>query len=342
MKAAVYHDIGQIALCEVPDPALEDGGLVIKVDTCAICGADNRTYRHGHRHVNPPQVLGHEVTGVVIETASDRFREGDRVQVAPAISCGACKYCRVGLLNMCDDRYTVGYHIPGGFAEKMGIPAQAVRMGNVSTVPESLSLEEASLAEPLACCVNGQELARVDVGDSVLVIGAGPVGCMHASLARALGATCVIMTDSDLQRLALASRIVGPDLAVNPLDLDAAVMEVTEGTGVKVVMVAAGAPEAQAMAVRLAAKMGRVCFFAGLPAGSDSPQIDANLVHYRQLSLFGAFSSTPRHNRRALGLLSQGKVSGKNVITARLPLDDIAAAFELARQPEHLRVVLKP
>jgi len=343
MKAAVYEAIERIVVRDVPEPTIEEGGVLVKVDSCAVCGSDIRTFFHGHRHVNPPQIIGHEVTGTVIETLSNAYIQGDRVQVAPAISCGTCEYCRLGLPNMCDNRYTIGYHSPGGFAEFMAVPAEAVKMGNVNRVPEELSLEEATIAEPLACCINGQELTAVSLGDTVVVIGAGPIGCLHVALARSRGATRVVLTDLNRTRLEAASRAVQPNDVIDPsVDLHSAVMDITNGKGADVIIIAASSYEAQEAALSLVGKMGRICFFAGLPSGSRLPVLDSNLLHYKQVRVLGSFSSSPRQNRLALELLATGRIPARQIITSSVPLSGIERAIAASRDPSQLKIVVKP
>ena len=182
MKAAVLEALNRMVVREVPDPTLPDeNSLILRVESCAVCGSDIRIYHHGNPRVTPPQVIGHEVAGrvVAVGSAVTRFKVGDRLATGADVPCGECRWCRDGLANNCAINYAIGYQFPGGFAEYMPLNATTVRYGAVHHIPATLSYDEATLAEPLACCINGLELARVALGDTVVVIGAGPAG-LHA------------------------------------------------------------------------------------------------------------------------------------------------------------------
>ena len=203
MKAAIYQGIGKMEVQEIAKPRVEPGCLLLKVKSCAICGGDLRTFRYGHAAIKPPIALGHEIAGEIVEVAADLngFSVGERVIVAPAIGCGSCSYCLSGWQNMCYTRKTIAHHYNGGFAEYVLVPAGAVRAGNVNRIPDDVTYLEASLAEPLACVLNAQEVVGVGPGSSVAVLGAGPIGYMHAELARARGAGRVFLINRSAGRL---------------------------------------------------------------------------------------------------------------------------------------------
>ncbi|MCM8829365.1 MAG: alcohol dehydrogenase catalytic domain-containing protein, partial [Candidatus Omnitrophica bacterium] len=178
-KAAVLKGIENLEIVERDVPSPKRGELLLKVKSCAICGTDIKVFHHGHKHIVFPRVTGHEVSGIIEKAGEDieQYREGDRVAVAPAIPCGYCYYCRKGWQSMCDNLKAIGYHFDGGFAQYMIVPEVAVRNGCVNKIPENVDFDQASLAEPLACVINGQQLSRVEVGNTVLILGAGPIGC---------------------------------------------------------------------------------------------------------------------------------------------------------------------
>ena len=159
MKAAIYHGIGDMRVEECPKPRIRAGELLVRVRTCAVCGGDLRTFRHGHPKIHPPVILGHEFAGVVAEVGADAPSElmGARIVAAPAIGCGACAYCRAGHTHLCGARETIGFSMDGAFAEYVRIPARAVQLGNVQHIPDDVDDLSAALTEPLACVVNGQE-----------------------------------------------------------------------------------------------------------------------------------------------------------------------------------------
>ena len=222
MKAAVFYGPGDIRVEDKPKPDIGDNDILIKIEACAICGTDLRIFRSGHRGVKPPQIIGHENAGIIFEMGKNvkNFKVGDRVTIDPIVSCGYCYYCRKGLTNLCstfkETAEAFGYYYPGGFAEYMAIPAKAIKRGNIIPIPESMSFEEAALAEPMGCALNGELLARIGAGDTVLIVGAGPVGVMHANLAKILGAAKIIISELEDNRLKVAKEMEAADYYINP------------------------------------------------------------------------------------------------------------------------------
>jgi L-iditol 2-dehydrogenase len=345
MKAWVFHGPEDLRLEERPQPAPKQNELLLEVGACAICGSDLRTYRFGARNITQPVVTGHELAGTIVAAgaALPEWRVGERVAVAPAIPSCDCRYCRRGQPTMCDNLRSIGYEYDGGFAGYMIVPWSAVRAGCVNRVPANLTFEEATLAEPLACAMNGQELLGVGLGDTVAVLGAGPLGLMHASLARVRGARQVILIDVRAQRLELA-RAFGADVLIDGAseDVAARVLDETEGDGASVVIVAAPSAEAQAQALTLAAKRGRVSFFGGLPKSNPVASLNANLIHYRELFVMGAYGSEPRHNRMALELLASGRIHTAGLVGLVVPLERLLDGFAAAAEGRVLKVVVKP
>lgn len=345
MKAAVFHGPGDLRLEERPRPKIAEDELLVKVEACALCGSDARTFRFGASNITGPVVMGHEVAGTVAEVGRgvQGYEPGQRVAVAPAIPCGGCRYCRRGLETVCDRLRSIGYQLDGGFAEYMAVPASALRTGCVNPVPDGLRSVEAALAEPLACVINGQELVGVGPEDDVVVLGAGPVGCLHASLARVRGARKVVLADLRPERLELA-RPFGADIFVDASreDVRERVLDETAGQGASVVVVAASSRAAQEQAVTLAAKRGRIDFFGGLPRSDPHITLDANRVHYRELSIMGAYGSRPDHNRQALELLARGRIRVADLVGLVLPLERVHQALEAIAGGSVLKVVMTP
>jgi L-iditol 2-dehydrogenase len=200
------------------------------------------------------------------------------------------------------------------------------------------------MTEPLACVLNGQELARVGKGDDVVVVGAGPIGCLHVRLARARGASRVFMVERSAQRLALAADRLKPDAAIVAGEQDPieAVRDLTEGRGADVVLVAAASGAAQEQAFEMLAPRGRVSLFAGLPQDAPTITVDANQVHYREFTVVGAAGSTPAHNAAALDLIAQDKVPVKDLITHRMPLERVHEAIAGVRSGSGIKYVITP
>jgi L-iditol 2-dehydrogenase len=346
MKVARYYAPEDLRIEDTSVPEPGSGELLLRVHNCATCGTDVKIYYHGHQNLVPPRVIGHEVAGEVVALGARTtgFSVGDRVQLIAAVPCGECRECRRGHMTVCERLTAIGYHYDGGFAEYLAVPELVLRVGGLNRIPEHVSFEEAAMTEPLACVLNGQELARVGPGDDVVVIGSGPIGCLHVRLARALGAARVIVVEQSAERLALAVERVRPDLAVLAPAQDpiGAVTEFTDGRGADVVLVAAASGRAQQQALEMAAPRGRVSLFAGLPKDAPTIELDANRVHYRELLVVGAAGSTPTHNAAALALIARGEVPVRDLITHRMPLERVHEAIAGVRNGTGIKYVIAP
>jgi L-iditol 2-dehydrogenase len=330
---------------DTPAPEARPGEIVIRVRSCSTCGTDAKIFHHGHHHISLPRVLGHEVAGEIVEVGNgaDGFGVGDRVQVIAAIPCGECFFCRRDQETVCENLESIGYQYDGGFAEFMRVPRKVLDRDGLNRVPDHVPFEAASLTEPLACVLNGQEIAQVGTGDVVAVLGAGPIGCLHVRLARARGASSIILADVNERRLELSLR-ARPDIVIDSAKEDAvdAVRKATDGRGADVVITATGAGAAQEQALEMAAARGRISLFGGLPRDNSVIRFDSNLVHYRELIVVGAYGSAPRHNRAALELISTGAVEVEDLITHRVPLDRVRDAIDIVTSGEGLKVVVEP
>lgn len=346
MKAARFYAPGDIRLEDVPEPTAGPGDVVIRVRNCSTCGTDVKISRHGHHHIVPPRTMGHEIAGEIVEVGGEiiEWKAGDRVQVIAAIPDGVCPDCRSGRLTVCPNQTSMGYHYDGGFAEYCRVPAAVLAVDGLNRIPDSVSFAEASVAEPLACVINGQELARVDKGDDVAVIGAGPIGCLHVRLARANGAQRVFLLDLNPDRLHQAAAVVRPDAAVctGEGDAVAAVRALTDGRGVDVAITATAAGAAQEQALSMLARQGRLSLFGGLPKDRPTITLDSNLVHYRELTVVGANGSSPRHNAQAIDQIATGVVPVEDLITHRLPLDAVLEGIELVARGAAIKVTIEP
>ena len=346
MKVARFYAPGDIRLEEITEPQVSEGEVKIRVRNCSTCGTDVKISRSGHPNMTPPQVMGHEIAGEIVEVGDGvvGWVAGDRVQVIAAIPDGTCADCLAGRPTVCAHQLSMGYQFPGGFAEYMIVPREVLRVDGLNRIPEGLGYAEASLAEPLACVLNGQELSRVGPGDVVVVIGSGPIGCLHVRLARARGAAKVILVDLNADRLKKAADLVKPDLAIPSESTDpvAAVLEATEGRGADVVITAAASGAAQEQGLRMLARRGRLSLFGGLPKDHPTITVDSNLVHYRELTIVGVNGSSPAHNREALELIASGAVPVTDLITHRLPLDDLLEAIEIVARGDGIKVTIEP
>jgi len=345
VKAAVLEAIEELVVREVPAPEVEAGGVLVRVHACAVCGSDIRMFHHGNPRLKPPAVMGHESSGVVEAVGKEvtKFKQGDRVAIGADVPCGECAFCEAGLGNNCQINYAMGYQFPGSFAEYVCLNRIVVNHGPVHLVPEHVSFDEAALAEPLGCVLNALELSDVRLGDTVVVIGAGPIGCMIIRVARLMGATRVVVAQRSRPRLEMAKRF-GADVYICSSEEDAVarVLEETGGLGADVILTACSAPEAQADAIRMAKNRARVNFFGGLPKGKSMVTLDTNVIHYKELFVMGAHGCVPRHHRQALDLIASGAVGAADFISHRFPLDQAAEAFSTAESHAGMRVVINP
>lgn len=346
MKAAVYEGIDRIVLKETDRPVCDANGVIVKVMACAVCGSDIRIYRSGNSRVNPPQILGHEIAGEVVETGANvtRFRVGERVAIGADVPCGQCVFCEAGIGNNCQINYAMGYQFAGGFAQYLALNRTVVDYGPVHILPGHVSYDEGALAEPLACILNAMELTPVKLGDVVAVIGAGPIGMMLCVVARLMGAAGVILINRSAPRLETAKKMNIADHYICLAERDGvkAVLDLTGGLGADVIFTSNPSPQAQSDAILMAKNRAKINFFGGLPKDKSVVPIDTNMIHYKELLVSGAHGSMPTHHGRAIELIASGKIDVKQFITHRIPLTGIADAFNIAEGHAGLRVVVKP
>lgn len=349
MKAAVCYGMRDIRVEDYEMPQCPEGSILVKVHACAICGTDKRIYTIGDYRAQYPVIIGHEIAGEVVEVAKGvtSVKVGDRVCVAPGHGCGYCKACKAGAPNLCVNPHpSMGYKLNGGFAQYIAVPEHIFRLGFVNKIPENLSYDEASMSEIIACCLNAHRTSKVNKGDTVLIIGAGPAGMIHAILSKLDGAEKVILAQRSTYRLEQAKKLfpdaVDRTVAMNDEDLAAVVKEETDGYGADVVYVCAPSHKAQEQAIQLAGPHGRVNFFGGVPKDDGIVSFEANLVHYKELFITGASSSLPETNREALELLSKHLIDGKKLVTNKFPLEKMKEALELAEARECVKVVVHP
>lgn len=347
MLAAVYHDVRDVRVEKVTRPSVGDEDALLRVRAASICGTDLRIYSSGHFKIPPgtSRILGHEFSGEVVQVGSmvKSLSPGMRVAIAPNIGCGVCEQCIQGRSHLCPTYDAFGITLDGAFSEYMLIPRVAIEQGNVVQLPEGVSFEAAALNEPFSCCYNGSRACRIEPGDSVLIVGAGPIGIMHLLLASLSGASKVIISEMIEERRAGAAEF-GADLVVNPEkeDLAAVVQEATSGRGVDVIIVAAPSPAAQEQALDLAAHQGRINFFGGLPQGRDFIRFPSNRVHYRQLVITGTTGSSNHQYRKSMEIIASGRVDLLPLVSARFPLSEVAEAFDLAASKKAMKVLITP
>ncbi|MEU4625603.1 zinc-dependent dehydrogenase [Actinoplanes sp. NPDC023801] len=346
MKVVRFHAPGDVRFEDAPEPEAGPGEVKIRVRNCSTCGTDVKISKFGHHHIHPPRVMGHEIAGEIVGVGEgvDDWSTGDRVQVIAAIPCGECAECERGRMTICPNQVSMGYHFEGGFAQYMVVPREVLKVDGLNRIPDGVSFAEASVAEPLACALNAQNLARVGEGDDVVVIGSGPIGCLHVRLARARGAARVFLVELSRQRLEMAAELVKPDAAICAGEVDPVeeILKLTDGRGADVIITAAASGKAQEQAIQMAARQGRISFFGGLPKDNPTITCDSNLVHYRELMIVGANGSSPAHNAEALNLVATGAVPVADLITHRLPLESAIDAFGIVARGEAIKVTIEP
>jgi L-iditol 2-dehydrogenase len=335
MRAAVFRGGGRVDAAEWPRPAIGAGEVLVRVRGCGLCGSDIA------KIVDPttpaPAVFGHEIVGDVVEAGEGvtGFAPGHRVVVAHHVPCGECHYCRRASESMCRD-FKQSRLDPGGFAEYVRVPAPHVRSATFR-VPEHLNDEEASFTEPLACCLRAVERARVQPGDTAIVVGLGSIGYLFVQLLRRAGAS-VVGADQDPARAALA-RGFGID-AMEPAEATAAARRLSDGRGADHVVVTGGGAGVLSWAVPTLRDGGAVHYFAG-GEGEALPVSMASLYH-RELTVTTTYSSSPATLARAFWLLAAGKIDVAGLVSHRLPLARLAEGVELMRRRQALKVYVTP
>lgn len=345
MQAAVYYGPADIRVEDRPAPEPTADNLVVKVHYCAICGTDLKLATIGYPRCRPPRIIGHEMVGRIVHVGAqvEGFALGERITLATTLACGQCPHCKLGLGNLCPHAKPISYDYDGAFAEYVAIPPLALSGGNVITVPDSIPDEVAALSEPLSCALNAQELARLKAGDAVLILGGGPLGALHAELAKALGAKEVMVVEISEPRLTML-RALRHVLVIDGAHEDVAsvVKSRTGGLGADVVIVCAPRREAMEQAIHYTRKGGTVSFFASLPQGAAEITLDSRAIHYAELRLVGASDSRPEHVARIVRLLAEGKLDAGSIVTHRVTLKDIHQGLDLMKKRQSLKVLVYP
>lgn len=340
MKALVFHGPGDCRVQEVDKPRIGAGELLVAVRYAGVCGTDVRIFA-GTKKVEPPRIIGHEFSGEVAEAGAgvQGFSLGDRVTVYPVIFCNECYACKAGRKNICVNRQTIGYEYDGGFAEYVRIPAKAVTDGNVIPLPDAVSFKEAAISEMAAAAYNGIVRAQIRDGDTLVIVGAGPIGLCHVMLSKAKNPGQIIVSEPDMKKRELA-RELGADETVNPSEEDPRerIFDLTDGDGADKVIVDVGLPEVIAQSLEYLKKGGDCILFAGSPAGSRI-SIDPNLIHYKEIRFTGSSASLPDYQREVLDYTARGILDLKRLISDVFPLEDFKEAFERKRDYVGLKSV---
>lgn len=344
MRAAILYGQEDVRVEQIPRPQAGAGEVVVRVETALTCGTDLKVFQRGYhaRMIRPPSVFGHEFAGVVAEVGDGvmGFAVGDRVVAANSAPCGSCYFCRRQQENLCDDLLWLN----GAYAEFIKIPPRIVEK-NLLRIPEALSFRAAALTEPLACAVRGANDIGIGQNETVLIIGAGPLGLMFLGIAKQVAGARAMVVGKGAARLEAAKRLGADeliDIAAVP-DWVAAARSRTEAQrGADVVIEAVGRPEAWEAALTLARKGGRVNLFGGCPAGTMA-RFDTTTLHYNDLTLRSSFHHTPRDVRRALELIAGGVVRAEDFVSGERTLAELPALLTaLVREKQSVKTAIRP
>jgi len=328
MKAALLYRVKDLRIETVEKPKVGYGEVLVKVKAATTCGTDLKIFQRGYVSgvINLPTVFGHEWAGDVTEVGEGIpwLKEGMRVRAGNSSPCLRCKMCQKQQYNLCEDMMWLW----GAYAEYIKIPARIVNL-NTQQIPSHVSYEEAPLTEPLACVLHGLEKAHIKLGDTIAIIGAGPVGLLHLITAKKMGAGKIIISDMIDERLQLASRL-GADETIDAKQEDTveSTKELTEGYGADIVIEAIGLPATWEQALKMVRKGGTVLEFGGCPPGTEI-KVGTEQLHYGETTILGTFHATPAHFKKALNLIASGNLNVKPLVTRKMKLDNIREAFEI-------------
>lgn len=345
MLAQIFHAPNDMRSERTPTPHAHAGEAILRVDVALTCGSDLKIHRRGHPLVKPPQILGHEFTGTVVELGKGvkHFKLNDPIVAVNSAPCRRCYYCKHNQPNLCTtvQEKLLGFSLPGAYAEYIRIP-QHILSQNAYQLPEGVPIEEIALLEPLACTIQGNDASGFKKGDTVAIVGAGPIGLLHVAVSKAKNAGRVICIDHHDAKLKLA-REFGADLTVAAHGAAAVetVREVTEERGADVVIEATGRPESWVRAFDMVRRGGTVVFFGGCATGTVIP-FEAGKIHYGNLTLKGSFHHTPKSVKQAFSLLSQRKIRFTPLISHRMPLSHTEKALQMMSRGEALKIALTP
>jgi len=342
MTAAVLYGKSDVRIEQTPIPRIGKGEVLVRIKAALTCGTDLKTFRQGFhaRMITPPSLFGHELSGIVEEVGKgvDGFTPGMRVVSANSGPCNECFFCRKHRANLCENLHFIN----GAYAEFIRIPEPIVRQ-NLLILPDSVGFEEAAMVEPLACVLRAVEQTGIEEGDTVALIGTGPIGCMFVQTIKSLGAR-VIALDKEEHRLA-AAKSMGADYVLDSTHANAVeqVRNLTDGNrGADVVIEAVGLKETWQQAMKMIRRGGTINLFGGCPSGTQIP-LDSTLIHYSEITVRASFHHTPRHIREALDAIHRGRFDAKSMITGRERLASLASVLErLINGGSDLKIAIIP
>ncbi|MDO5553346.1 MAG: alcohol dehydrogenase catalytic domain-containing protein [Planctomycetia bacterium] len=333
------HDVRIEPMAKRPEPGT--GEVLVRVEACAICGTDVKSYRFGNARIQPPQIMGHEFCGTIEECGQDvtEYSPGQRVVMATSMGCGSCFYCKSGHSNICPEIEAMGFHYPGGMAPWLIIPAKGVRQRHLVDVGD-LNPVVAALAEPMSCVINNVTRPPRDEVHTALVLGLGPLGFLHAICLRERGVESIVCVEFPGRRFELA-QAMGFQV-ITPEELERSWQQRSGNRGFDFVIVTAPSNAIQGTAPKYARKRGYVSWFASLPAGDEMLTVNSRTVHYGELTVYGTSDSTPEHVRQAVDILRQGQNDFRKIVTHVLPMSQFEFALDEIKNGAAVKIVLVP
>jgi len=342
MIAALLYGVKDLKIEKIDKPHVGSGEILVKVKAATTCGTDLKIFQRGYVEgvIKLPTVFGHEWAGDIVEVGEGVtwLKEGMRVRSGNSAPCLRCKMCQKGNYNLCENMMWLW----GAYAEYIKVPARMVML-NTQEIPSHVTYEEAAITEPLACVLHGIEKANTRLGDTVAIIGAGPIGLLHLITAKKMGAGKIIITDTVDERLQIAKEL-GADETINAKHEDSVekTRQLTDGYGADVVIEAIGLPATWEQALRMVRKGGTVLEFGGCPPGTEI-KVSTELLHYGEATLLGTFHTTPAHFKKALNLIASGTLDVKPLVTRKMGLEKIEKAFEiLTTSKNDLKIAILP
>jgi len=338
MKVATYYALDDIRIEDKPKPRIEPDEILVEMKACGICGSDLMEW---YLRSRVPLVLGHEPAGMIVEAGKNvkGFEIGDRVFAHHHVACLKCHYCVHGDYTMCQ-QFSQTHLEPGGFAQYFRVPAPNLQIDTLK-LPSNVSYEEATLIEPVGCCIRAQNKCNIQTGDTVAIIGAGPSGIIHAMLAKISGAIKTIVSDTVGFRLEAAKRF-GADLPVNPQKEKPTekIKKATDGRGADVVIVTAPNVKAIEDGIEICRRGGILCLFAPTQP-EEQARLSPHRLFFSEIKIVPSYSTSHIETRLALQLISSGRIKAKELITHRFPLNQTTEAFKIAaKSKECLKVVV--
>ena len=336
MRALVYIGPEQLELEEMARPIPEPGETLVRIKYAGICGTDLHLWHGEMTAVRPPVVVGHELVGDVVEDTTGRFQAGQRVAVEPLLTCGTCLACRSGASHVCRTLRVQGVHANGGAAELLCTPTHRLH-----PIPDSLSWEAAACNEPTSVAVHMVRRAGIEVGDTVLVLGGGPIGFLVASVAKAAGARRVLVSEVSQPRLALCRTAGIETIDASQADPISVIRDLTDGEGADVVVEAVGHPATVAQMVPACRVRGRI-LVGGI--GGAPPPVDLAAVVFKELTLVGSRVYESRDMATALELLGRGAITVDGLVTRTVPLENaVQDGYQRLRDSrDEMKVLLAP